>query len=129
MDYFTLPPKASGGNVAATEAALRRAWNACATVRCSKCGAAAWQYCRNRTGGTLYVTRFHRPRQDAAGAPEILRPVGINGLSWARGKGTFVWDGRRVPEVRVPGDGPTTGPSASTDHGTSCLGSCSLEPR
>ncbi|MFE2128633.1 zinc finger domain-containing protein [Streptomyces amritsarensis] len=105
MDYFTLPAKASADDVAATEAALRRAWNACAAVRCSKCGAAAGQYCRNRTGGTLYVTRFHRPRQDAAGAPEILRPVGINGLSWARAKGAFVWDGRRVPQVREAGDG------------------------
>ncbi|MGW2038707.1 zinc finger domain-containing protein [Streptomyces virginiae] len=104
MDYFTLPAKVSGHDAVAAEAALRQAWNACAAVHCSKCGAAAWQYCRNRTGGALYVTRFHRPRQDAAGAPEILRPVGINGLSWARGKGAFVWDGRRIPEVRVPGD-------------------------
>ncbi|MFE9630106.1 hypothetical protein [Streptomyces sp. NPDC006463] len=98
MDYFALPAPADHDS-ATTKAALRRAWNACAAKPCSKCGVTAWRYCRNRTGGVLYVTRFHRPRQDAAGSPAILRPVGINGLSWAKGKGVFVWDDRRVPEV------------------------------
>ncbi|MFD9092845.1 hypothetical protein [Streptomyces collinus] len=43
--------------------------------------------------------RFHRPRQDAAGAPGILALVGINGLSWAKCTGRFMWDDRRVPAV------------------------------
>ncbi|MFB7353479.1 zinc finger domain-containing protein [Streptomyces gardneri] len=98
MDYFTLPVPASSDSTT-VKAALRRAWNACAAVRCPKCGAAAWQYCRDRTGGVLYATRFHKPRQDAAGTPTILGAVGINGLSWARAKGRFVWDDRRVSEL------------------------------
>ncbi|MCR6490538.1 hypothetical protein M8542_47825 [Amycolatopsis sp. OK19-0408] len=31
---------------AVVDAALRRAWNACAGVPCSKCGVPAWQCCR-----------------------------------------------------------------------------------
>lgn len=99
MNYFSLPMKSTGRDSSTVEAALRRAWNACAAVSCSKCGAAAWQYCRNRTAGSLHVARFDRPRQDAASTPVILSAVGINGLSWARGKGVFVWDDRRVPEL------------------------------
>ncbi|MFD8847647.1 hypothetical protein [Streptomyces sp. NPDC059604] len=98
MDFFTLPVP-PGSDPMVVEDALRQAWNACAAVYCPKCGVAAWQYCRNRTGGTLYVTRPHKPRQDAAGAPGILGPLGLNGLSWAKGKGIFVWDDRRVPEL------------------------------
>ncbi|WP_455567604.1 zinc finger domain-containing protein [Streptomyces anandii] len=98
MEYFTLVAKPTGHDPATIEAALRRAWNACAGVACPKCGVPPWQYCRNWTsGGPWYVTRFHRPRQDAAGAPEILAPVGIYGLSWAKGTGRFTWEGRRVP--------------------------------
>lgn len=99
MEYFTLTAKPAGHDSATVEAALRRAWNACAEAACSKCGVAPWQYCRNWTAGAWYVTRFHRPRQDAAGAPKLLAPVGINGLSWAKGTGRFVWDDRRVPSV------------------------------
>jgi hypothetical protein len=100
MEYFTLGAKKTSGDPAAVDAALRQAWNACASVACSKCGVAAWQYCRNSTGGTLLVTRFHRPRQDAAGAPKILARVGVRELSWAKAKGGGItWDDRRVPTV------------------------------
>ncbi|CAK7286626.1 hypothetical protein ACNFR7_11280 [Streptomyces sp. RM1] len=99
MEYFTLTAKSTAGDSTAVEAALRQAWNACAETACPKCGVTAGQYCRNRTRGSWYVTRFHRPRQDAAGVPQILPPVGINGLSWAKGKGGFLWDGRRIPTV------------------------------
>lgn len=97
MEYFTLTAKPAGHDPAVVEATLRRAWNACAKIACSKCDAPSWQYCRNRTGGAWYGTRFHRPRQDAAGVPELLAPVGIRGLSWAKGVGRFSWDDRRVP--------------------------------
>jgi hypothetical protein len=99
MEYFTFAAKPTGLDPAGIEAALCRAWNACAGVACSKCDVPPWQYCRNRTSGTWYVTRFHRPRQDAADASGILALVGIYGLSWAKGAGRFTWDSRRVPEV------------------------------
>lgn len=99
MEYFTLDTTQSSVDTATVEAALRRAWNACAGVPCTKCGVPAGQYCRNRTRGTLWITRFHRPRQDAAGARDVLAAVDIHGLSWAKGKGRFAWDDRRIPAV------------------------------
>ncbi|MGW1768835.1 zinc finger domain-containing protein [Streptomyces sp. NPDC002073] len=100
MEYFILPSDRTAHDPAVVEPALRRAWNACAAVACSKCGAGAGRYCRNRTsGGPWRVTRFHRPRQDAAGVPRILGPVGIHGLSWAKGTGSYTWDSRPVPEL------------------------------
>ena len=99
MEYFTLTAKPTGQDVRTVDAALRRAWNACAGVACPKCDVPSWQYCRNWIRGAWSVTRFHRPRQDAAGAPEILAPLGIYGLSWARGTGAFRWDNRRVSEA------------------------------
>lgn len=100
MEYFTLTAKPTTDNPVAVEAALRRAWNACAKTACPKCGVPAGQYCRNRSARSdWHVTRFHRPRQDAAGVPQILPLVGIYGLSWAKGKGRFLWDSRRVPTV------------------------------
>lgn len=99
MEYFTLDAKPTGTDSATVDAAQRRAWNACAGMACSKCNVSAWQYCRNWTSGVWRVTRFHRPRQDAAGVPGILAPVGIHGLSWAKAKGGFEWDNRRVPTV------------------------------
>ncbi|MGW4529105.1 zinc finger domain-containing protein [Amycolatopsis sp. NPDC004378] len=99
-DYFTLDPTSKATrDPAVVEAALRRAWNACAGVPCPKCGVAAGQYCRDKTRGSWWVTRFHRPRQDAAGARGILARVGIHGLSWAKGTGVFAWDDRRVPTM------------------------------
>ncbi|MFC8996327.1 hypothetical protein ACFT7U_11555 [Streptomyces rochei] len=99
MEYFTLAAKKHTSEPGAVEAALRQAWNACTETACPKCRVPAWQYCRDRTAGVLYVTRFHRPRQDAAGVPQVLPPVGVHGLSWAKGKGRFQWDDRRVPTV------------------------------
>ena len=97
MEYFTLVSKRTSHDPAAVEAALRRAWNACVEVACPKCGVEPGRYCRNSTRGVWYVTRFHRPRQDAAGAPGILAPVGVYELSWAKGTGRFVWAERRAP--------------------------------
>lgn len=98
MEYFTLATKPSGHDPATVEAALRQAWNACAGVACSKCSVAPWQYCRNRvSGGPWVVTRFHRPRQDVAGARGVLALVQVYGLSWAKCTGRFAWDSRRVP--------------------------------
>lgn len=98
MEYFTLvAKKPTSHDRSAVESALRQAWNACAETACPKCHVPAGQYCRNSTAGVMYVTRFHRPRQDAAGVPQILPPVGINGLSWATGRGRFKWDDRRMP--------------------------------
>ncbi|WP_217144912.1 hypothetical protein [Streptomyces sp. AC627_RSS907] len=99
MKYFTLTTKPTGHDPSGVEAALRRAWNACAAVACPKCHVPPWQYCRDRTRGAWYVTRFHRPRQDAASASAILTPVGIHGLSRAKGTGVFTWDDRRVPTL------------------------------
>ena len=99
MEFFTLTAKPTDHDPATVEAALRQAWNACAEVPCSKCNVPSWQYCRNRTNGAWYVTRFHRPRQDMAGAPEILAAVGIFGLSWAKGTGRFAWDVHQVPAM------------------------------
>lgn len=100
VEYFTLAQNPTAEHQQpAVDNAVRRAWNACAAVACPKCGVAAWQYCRDRTAGISYVARFHRARQDAAGADSILRPIGVNGLSWAKGTGRFAWDGRRVPAV------------------------------
>ncbi len=99
MDYFTLFAKPSAYDAASVDAALRRAWNACAGAACPKCRVPAGRYCRNLTGGAWYVTRFHRPRQDAADVPGILAPVGVHGLSWAKGTGSFAWDDRHVPTV------------------------------
>ena len=96
MEYFTLPTPPSAEDPDAVQAELRRAWNACAAVACPKCLVAPWQYCRNRTGGELFVARFHKPRQDAAGAPAILAALGITGLSWAKQTGTHVWDERKI---------------------------------
>jgi hypothetical protein len=99
VGFFTLAAPSTDQPQAEVEAALRRAWSACADVACPKCGVAAWQYCRNPMAGRRgwMVTRFHRPRQDAASAPAILSPVGIYGLSWAKGKGRFEWRGQRAP--------------------------------
>ncbi|MGW6218357.1 zinc finger domain-containing protein [Streptomyces olivaceus] len=100
MEYFTLAPKKTTSHEPqVVEAALRQAWNACARTACPKCHVPAGQYCRNDTAGVTWVTRFHRPRQDAAGVPQILPPVGIHGLNWATGKGRYRWDDRRVPTV------------------------------
>jgi hypothetical protein len=99
MEYFTLDAKPAGVDPDIVDAALRRAWNACAAVACPKCGVPARQYCRNWTAGSWRITRFHRPRQDAAGVPEILTPVGVRGLGWAKGKGGFSWVDRHVPTV------------------------------
>ena len=99
MDYFTLDTQQPNADPSKVEAALRQAWNACAGVACTKCGVPAGQYCRNQTRGTWRVTRFHRPRQDAADVPRILAAMKIRGLSWAKGKGTFTWDDRRIPEA------------------------------
>ncbi|CAL9364381.1 zinc finger domain-containing protein [Streptomyces sp. enrichment culture] len=100
MEYFTLvAKKPMSHEPGAVEAALRQAWNACAETACPKCYVPAGQYCRNRTADGTWVTRFHRPRQDAADVPQILPSVGIHGLSWATGKGGFRWDDRRVPTV------------------------------
>ncbi|MFD8494946.1 hypothetical protein [Amycolatopsis sp. NPDC059657] len=99
-EYFGLDTKKASGEPAVVDAALRRAWNACAGMACSKCGVPAWQYCRNSTRGTLLVTRFHRPRQEAAGALKILAKVGIRELSWAKVRaGGIKWDDRRVPTL------------------------------
>uniref|UniRef100_UPI003F497A46 zinc finger domain-containing protein n=1 Tax=Amycolatopsis sp. CA-096443 TaxID=3239919 RepID=UPI003F497A46 len=95
-EYFTLAAKPSGVDPSVVDAALRQAWNACADVACPKCGVQAWQYCRNLTGGSWWVTRFHRPRQDAAGAQQILARAQVHGLSWAKGNGVFAWDDRRI---------------------------------
>ncbi|MFD9339618.1 hypothetical protein ACFWBF_35345 [Streptomyces sp. NPDC060028] len=100
MEYFTLTANTVGQDSAATEAALRQAWNACAEVACPKCHVSAGQYCRDRARGAWWVTRFHRPRQDAAAVPSVLGPVGIHGLSWAKGTGAFTWDPRRIPAAR-----------------------------
>jgi len=100
MEYFTLAAESTTGQQRdVLDAALQAAWNACAAVACPKCGVAAWQYCRDRTAGVSYVARFHRARQDAAGAGGILRPLGINGLSWAKSAGRFAWDSRPIPVV------------------------------
>ncbi len=97
-EYFTLDAKApTGVDPNTLQAALRQAWNACAGAACPKCGVQAWQYCRNSRSGAWWITRFHRPRQEAAGALELLASVGIHGLSWAKGKGAFQWNGRRIP--------------------------------
>ncbi|MFE5565982.1 hypothetical protein ACFQ68_13430 [Amycolatopsis japonica] len=98
MEYFSLSAKKATAEPAAVDLALRRAWNACAGVACSKCGVSAGQYCRNVAGGIPLVTRFHRPRQDAAGALKILARVGVRELSWAKAKGgRITWDDRRIP--------------------------------
>ncbi|MEU3907934.1 hypothetical protein AB0F20_29690 [Streptomyces goshikiensis] len=99
MEYFTLSAASAGQDPAAIHAALREAWNACAGVPCGKCCVPEGQYCRDRARGAWYVTRFHRPRQDAADLPGLLGPLGIHGLSWAKGTGWFVWDDRRVPSA------------------------------
>lgn len=99
MDYFHLPVASAVEDPVGAKAALKRAWNACAQVPCPKCYVAKGQYCHNGPRGSWRVTRFHRPRQDDAGVPSILGPVGIHGLSWAKGKGSFPWDDRRIPTV------------------------------
>jgi hypothetical protein len=96
MEFFTLASKPTGHDPAAVEAALREAWNACAATPCLKCRVPPGQYCKNRTAGTFLITRFHKPRQDAAGAPGLLAPVGIHGLSWAKGTGSHVWNGQVI---------------------------------
>jgi hypothetical protein len=78
-----------------TADAVARAFQACAEIRCPKCGVEPWQHCRNRIAGVLVNARFHKPRQVAAGAPAILAPVGIGHLRWqpaVSGK----WTGARV---------------------------------
>ncbi|MET9467696.1 hypothetical protein ABZY44_23420 [Streptomyces sp. NPDC006544] len=97
MEYFALTSKTTGHDPADVEPALRRAWDACAAVPCPKCHVAAGQYCRNPIRGIWYVTRFHKPRQTAADVPSMLGPVGVHGLSWARGTGVFAWDDRLIP--------------------------------
>jgi hypothetical protein len=94
MSYFTFP-----ADTAQTEEPLRRAWKACTDIACPKCRVAAGQYCRDRSAGIDYVTRPHRPRQDAAGASAILGPLGIHGLSWARHTHKAVWTGQAVDEA------------------------------
>lgn len=86
MEYFALDTEQSDADPTEVEAALRRAWNACAGVACTKCGVSAGQYCRNQTRGIWRVARFHRPRQDTADVPRILAAVNIRGLSWAKAK-------------------------------------------
>lgn len=99
MEYFTLPTPIAAEDPAATQVALRRAWNACAAISCPKCHVAPWQYCCDRTDGILFVTRFHKPRQVHSGASVMLALIGIRGLSWAKRTGMHVWDERRVPQV------------------------------
>ncbi|WP_143765629.1 zinc finger domain-containing protein [Catenulispora acidiphila] len=94
MDYFTFV-----AGSAEVEDALRRAWNACAVVACPKCHVAAGLYCRNSISRAWYVTRPHKPRQDLAAVATILEPVGIHGLSWAKGTGTFPWTGQRMSQA------------------------------
>lgn len=96
MEYFTLTAKPTDQDAHAIDAALRRAWNACAGVACPKCHVPSWQYCRKWSHGAWFVTRYHRPRQDAAGAPQVLARMAIRGLSWAKGTGAFRWDNRRA---------------------------------
>lgn len=43
------------------------------------------------------MTRFHRPRQDEAGASRILKRARVLGLNWAKLTGSFAWDDRRIP--------------------------------
>lgn len=99
VEYFTLAAKPGDPRALRIEEALREAWTACAAQPCTKCHVPARQYCRDRTAGVHRVVRFHRPRQDDAGVPAILGPVGIGGLSWAKGKGSFEWDNRPIPTV------------------------------
>ncbi|MFD0396935.1 hypothetical protein ACFVHI_02495 [Kitasatospora sp. NPDC127121] len=76
------------------EAALARAWRACAETGCPQCGVEAWQYCRNEIKGAMYAFRFHRGRQDAAGVRAILKPVGLPDKHWQNGVGRWEWDER-----------------------------------
>lgn len=99
MEYFTLAAKPGAPGALHIEEVLREAWNACAAQPCTKCHVPAGQYCRDRVAGVYRVVRFHRPRQDDAHVPTILGSAGIGGLSWAKGKGSFVWDSRTVPTV------------------------------
>ncbi|MEU9074534.1 hypothetical protein AB0D22_07605 [Kitasatospora sp. NPDC048538] len=82
----------------ATSYVIARAFAACAAIQCPKCGVDAWQHCRNRTAGTLFNAPFHKPRQVAAGAPEILSEVGIRHLRWQPAVGQTAWDGKRMQE-------------------------------
>lgn len=98
MELFRLAAKPSEHDPA-TEAALRRAWNACAAVPCPKCRAKPWEYCRNRSGGIWFVTQFHKPRQEAANTLAITRPVGIGGLRWAKCRERTAWSAQRIPPM------------------------------
>lgn len=98
MDFFRLAAAPDERDPAAFDAALRRAWNACAAVACPKCRVAAWEHCRNRTAGVSHVAQFHKPRQDAANALDITRPVGIYGLGWAKFR-SVAWAGQRIPPM------------------------------
>ncbi|WP_332010675.1 hypothetical protein [Streptomyces uncialis] len=102
MEFFRLVIKPSEHDPSTVEAALRRAWNACAEVGCPKpnCRAKPWEYCRNKLGGVWVVTQFHKPRQDAANTLDITRPVGIGGLRWARPTNySMEWASQRVPQI------------------------------
>jgi len=80
-------------------AAINRAYRACAGTRCTKCGVAPGQHCRNRLGGGEYNAFFHKPRQVDAGAPAILESVGIRKLTWLPRPNMVVWDGDPMPEL------------------------------
>ncbi|MGX1952594.1 hypothetical protein [Streptomyces sp. CB02115] len=64
-----------------------------------KCRVRAGQYCRDRVAGKVIMTRFHKPRHDAANAPSVLGPVGIYGLSWSRVRGQHAWRGDEIPQL------------------------------
>ncbi|MFJ3311140.1 hypothetical protein ACIPSA_51165 [Streptomyces sp. NPDC086549] len=68
-----------------TPDAIARALRACAQISCPKCEVEPWQHCRNRLAAAGWInTRFHKPRQMAAGAPAILGPVGIHHFRWQK---------------------------------------------
>lgn len=99
MEYCTLAAKPGDPGALRVEEALCEAWSACAAQPCVKCRMPARQYCRDRVAGVCPVVRFHRPRQDDAHVPAVRGPVGIHGLSWAKGKGSLTWDDRPVRTV------------------------------
>ncbi|MFF1690755.1 hypothetical protein [Streptomyces sp. NPDC058254] len=99
MEPFRLVVKPGEYDPATVEAALRRAWNACAAVACPKCRAKPGEYCRNRNGSIWFVAQFHKPRQEAANTLAITRPVGIGGLSWAKCTGRITWSAQRIPTM------------------------------
>lgn len=99
MDYFVFTAAVSGQGPQAVRAAQRQAWNACSQIACPKCRVRPGQYCRDRVAGKAILARFHKPRQDAADAPSVLGPVGINGLSWSRVRGQHAWSEDEIPQL------------------------------